>query len=102
MYKEKVQIQGLKRDFEVERVGSKMEKTTNRSDEFKALGHGGLGERNRESNGEDGGSSERECVGVKDRVRVFFFNFFFIYTGRVWIISIPYPNYSGNIHTLPN
>ena len=76
MYKEKVQIQGLKRDFEVERVGSKMEKTTNRSDEFKALGHGGLGERNRESNGEDGGSSERECVGVKDRVRVFFFFFY--------------------------
>ena len=102
MYREKVQIQGLERDFKVEKVGSKMEKTTNRSDEFKALGHGGLGERNRESNGEDGGSSERECVGVKDRVRVFFFNFFFIYTGRVWIISIPYPNYSGNIHTLPN
>ena len=76
MYREKVQIQGLERDFEVERVGSKMEKTTNRSDEFKALGHGGLGERNRESNGEDGGSSERECVGVKDRVRVFFLIFF--------------------------
>ena len=100
MYREKVQIQGLERDFE-EKVSSKMEKTTNRSDEFKALGHGGLGERNRESNGEDGGSGERECVGVKDRVRVFFF-FFFIYMGRVWIISIPYPNYSSNIHTLPN
>ena len=100
MYREKVQIQGLERDFKVEKVGSKMEKTTNRSDEFKALGHGGLGERNRESNGKDGGSGEREYVGVKDRVRVFFF--FFIYTGRVWIISIPYPNYSGNIHTLPN
>ena len=28
MYREKVQIQGLERDFEVERVGSKMEKIT--------------------------------------------------------------------------
>ena len=28
MYREKVQIQGLERDFEVERVGSKMEKAT--------------------------------------------------------------------------
>ena len=28
MYREKVQIQGLERDFEVERVGSKMKKTT--------------------------------------------------------------------------
>ena len=28
MYREKVQIQGLERDFEVERFGSKMEKTT--------------------------------------------------------------------------
>ena len=28
MYREKVQIQGLERDFEVERVGLKMEKIT--------------------------------------------------------------------------
>ena len=27
---------------------------------------------------------------------------FLLNTGRVWIISIPYPNNSGNIHTLPN
>ena len=27
--------------------------------------------------------------------------FFFLNTGRVWIIFIPYPNNSDNIHTLP-
>ena len=90
MYREKVQIQGLERDFEVERVGLKMEKTTNQSDEFKVLGHGGSGERNKESNSEDGGSGERECVGVKDRVRVFFLIFFYIYGSGM-----------DNIHTLP-
>ena len=57
--------------------------------------------RERESDGEDGGSSEREKVSESERVRVFFF-FFNKYMGQVWIISIPYPHYSGNIHTLPN
>ena len=40
---------------------------------------------------------ERESGSESERIRFFFF----LYTGRVWIISIPYPNYSGNIHTLP-
>ena len=31
----------------------------------------------------------------------FFFFFFFFFTGWVWILSIPDPNNSGNIHTLP-
>ena len=42
-------------------------------DEFKILGHGGSGERKRESDGEDGGSSVRERVSESERVRVFFF-----------------------------
>ena len=29
------------------------------------------------------------------------FFFFFFFTGWVWILSIPDPNNSGNIHTLP-
>ena len=41
---------------------------------------------------------ERESGSESERLRFFFF---FLYTGRVWIISIPYPNYSSNIHILP-
>ena len=81
MYREKVQIQGLERDFEVERVGSKMEKIT----VVVVLVIGVMSSRywtmearvrEIESNNEDGGSGEREYVGVKDRVRVFFLIFF--------------------------
>ena len=56
--------QGLERDFEVERVGSKMEKTIVEVVLVigPLLGHGGLGERNRESDGKDGGSGEREIL----------------------------------------
>ena len=44
---------------------------------------------------------ERVCVSESERLRFFYFIFFIIYMGRVWIISIPYPNYLSNIHTLP-
>ena len=56
--------QGLERDFKVERVGSKMEKTTIVVVLVigPLLGHGGSGERNRESDGKDGGSGEREIL----------------------------------------
>ena len=56
--------QGLERDFKVERVGSKVEKTTIVVVLVigPLLGHGGSGERNRESDGKDGGSGEREIL----------------------------------------
>ena len=69
-----------------------------RRDDFKILGHGGSGERKRESDGADGGSSERErecewkweCQG-----------FFFIY-GSVMDNIHTLPELFGNIHTLPD
>ena len=74
--------------------------------------------RERESDGEESRrleSSERERVTMSrakdwralreresddERFRVFFF-FFFFFTGWVWILSIPDPKNSDNIHTLP-
>ena len=47
---------------------------------------------------------EKVTVRVEAQVRVvfiFYFLFYFI-TSQVWIISIPYLNYLGNIHTLPD
>ena len=42
-----------------------------------------------------------DCVSESERLRFSFYFIFIFFTGRVWILSIPYPNYSGNIHTLP-
>ena len=42
-----------------------------------------------------------DCVSESERLRFLFYFIFIFFTGRVWILSIPYPNYSGNIHTLP-
>ena len=43
----------------------------------------------------------RESVVTVREVGFYLFIYFFSNTGWVWIISIPYPNNSGNIHTLP-
>ena len=45
----------------------------------------------------------RESVSDNERGLGFFIFFkIFLNIGRVWIISIFYPNNSGNIHTLPS
>ena len=65
-------------------------------DEFKVLGHGGLGERKRErvTVRMEAQVRERVCVSESERVRVFIlfyiYIYIYIYMGRVWIISIPY------------
>ena len=78
--------------------------TVRRGEDWRAL-------RERESDGEDWVTFlhkywQRKCETQRrwehwERFRIFFF-FIFFFTGRVWILSIPYPKNSGNIHTLPD